>query len=247
MVSPRLLDLSLKTMFKIIKANIPNTITCLNLLAGCLACIFAFHSQESFGTFKGYEIVYMLIGASALFDFCDGAAARLLHAYSNLGKELDSLADLISFGVAPAMLIFNTMSYYNNGEITSYLALTIAICGALRLARFNIDERQTETFIGLPIPANAIFWIGTCAWINNYTYPGDIAIIIILFAMSYMMVAPLRMFSLKFKNFYWRANIKRYGIILTCISFVIFYGIPGLAWTIILYILLSAFSRKNSK
>ena len=226
-------------MFRIIKANIPNTITCLNLLAGCLACIFAFHSQEYFGSLMGYEIAFILIGIAAIFDFCDGAAARLLHAYSNLGKELDSLSDLISFGLAPTMLIFNTMSYFNNGGIASYCALLLAVFGALRLARFNIDDRQTETFIGLPIPANALFWIGVCAWINKYEYPGDIAIIILILIMSYMMIAPFKMFSLKFQNLYWRANVRRYGIILAAISFVVFYGIPGFAWTI--YIFLTSF------
>ena len=103
-------------MIKKIKANIPNAITCLNLLSGCVACIFAFHSQETFGAFKGYELVYILIGAAAIFDFFDGAAARLLHATSNIGKELDSLSDLISFGVAPAMLMYNTMTFHNGAS-----------------------------------------------------------------------------------------------------------------------------------
>ncbi len=232
-------------MFKKIKANIPNTITCLNLLAGCVACIFAFHSQEMYGTLKGYEIVFMLIGVAAIFDFCDGAAARLLHAYSNLGKELDSLADLISFGVAPAMLMYNTMTYHNGGEITAFAALAIAIFGAIRLARFNVDDRQTETFIGLPIPANAIFWIGACALINDYGYPGDSAMIAALAVMSLFMVAPIKMYSLKFHDFAIRENYKRYLIIISAILFVIFCGVSGLSWTIFLYILLSIFSRKN--
>lgn len=234
-------------MFDKIKANIPNTITCLNLLSGCVACIFAFQSQESFGAYKGYEIVFMLLGAAAVFDFLDGAAARLLHAISNIGKELDSLSDLISFGVAPAMLMYNTMHHYNGGCVTAFAALAIAVLGAVRLARFNVDERQTNSFIGLPIPANAIFWIGACAWINQFGYPGDAALIIILIIMSLLMVAPIKMFSLKFHNFYWRENIKRYGIILIAISFVVFYKIPGLAWTILVYILLSVLSRKGTK
>lgn len=232
-------------MLKTIKSNIPNAITCLNLLSGCVACIFAFHSQETFGTLKGYELVYILIGAAAVFDFCDGAAARLLHATSSIGKELDSLSDLISFGVAPAMLMYNTMYHFNGGEFTAFAALMIAIFGAVRLARFNVDDRQTDTFIGLPIPANAIFWIGVCALINQYGYPGDIVAIAALTFMSLFMVAPIKMYSLKFHNFGFRENYKRYLIIFSAIAFVIFLGVSGLTWTIVIYILLSVFSRKN--
>ena len=234
-------------MLKTIKSNIPNTITCLNLLSGCIACIFSFHSQETFGAFTGYEIVFMLIGAAAIFDFCDGAAARLLHATSSIGKELDSLSDLISFGLAPALLMYNTMLHYNGGEYTAFAALAIAVLGAIRLARFNVDDRQTDTFIGLPIPANAIFWIGACAMINdtNFGYPGDGWTIATLAFMSLFMVAPIKMYSLKFHNFAFRENYKRFIIIISAISFVAFCGIPGLTWTIFVYILLSVFSRKN--
>lgn len=234
-------------MIKKIKANIPNAITCLNLLSGCVACIFAFHSQETFGAFKGYELVYILIGAAAIFDFFDGAAARLLHATSNIGKELDSLSDLISFGVAPAMLMYNTMTFHNGASYSAYAALAIAVFGAIRLARFNVDDRQTDTFIGLPIPANAIFWIGASALIYKFGYPGDTAVIVTLIIMSLLMVAPIKMYSLKFHNLNLKENIKRYIIILAAILFVIFFGICGLAYEIILYILLSIFSRKNIK
>ncbi len=232
-------------MFKKIKSNIPNSITCLNLLSGCVACIFAFHSQDTFCSFKGYEIVYILIGAAAIFDFLDGAAARLLNATTNIGKELDSLSDLISFGVAPAMLMYNTMIYHNGGLYSAFAALAIAVFGAIRLARFNVDDRQTDTFIGLPIPANAIFWIGSNALIYKYGYPGDASVIASLVIMSLFMVAPIKMYSLKFHNFAIRENYKRYLIILSAFLFVIFFGVSGLAYEIFLYILLSVFSRKN--
>ena len=232
-------------MFKKIKANIPNTITCLNLLSGCVACIFAFHSQDTICSFKGYEIVYILIGVAAIFDFLDGATARLLNATTNIGKELDSLSDLISFGVAPAMLMYNTMHHFNGGKATAFVALAIAIFGAIRLARFNVDDRQTDTFIGLPIPANAIFWIGSNALIYKYGYPGDASVIASLVLMSLFMVAPIKMYSLKFHNFAIRENYKRYLIILSAFLFVIFFGVSGLAYEIFLYILLSVFSRKN--
>ena len=121
----------------------------------------------------------------------------------------------------------------------------IAVFGAVRLARFNVDDRQTDTFIGLPIPANAIFWIGACALINKYGYPGDIATISSLVFMSLFMVAPIKMYSLKFHNFGLRENYKRYLIIFSAVAFVVFLGVSGLTWTIFIYILLSVFSRKN--
>lgn len=234
-------------MIKTIKANIPNAITCLNLVSGCLACIFAFKGNEAVAGLTGYEMAYIFIGVAAVFDFCDGAAARLLHAYSLLGKELDSLSDLISFGLAPAMLVFNTMNGYNDGCWMSYAALVIAVCGALRLAKFNIDDRQTTSFIGLPIPANAIFWVGACAWIHANSYPGDAVMAVIVVAMSLMMVSQLHMFSLKFKNFRLKENILRYFIIVAAVVLVALCGLPGLAWTILAYILVSAVSGRREK
>ena len=142
-----------------ITKNIPNSITCLNLLSGCFACLFAYKGE--------YDIVALCIGLSALFDFLDGMAARLLHAYSPMGKELDSLADLISFGLAPGFMAMHFMLYDSvfHGINASYQiwcalsALLIPVFSALRLAKFNIDARQTTSFIGLPVPANALFWI----------------------------------------------------------------------------------------
>lgn len=226
-----------------IKNSIPNTITCLNLLSGVLACIFAFHYGESFGSLAGFQWAFICIGAAALFDFCDGAAARLLHAYSDLGKELDSLADLISFGLAPALLVFNTIAIANANPFTpwAFIALFIPVMGALRLAKFNIDTRQTTSFIGLPIPSEAIFWIGLVSWINSSaSYPGNIAMAVIIVAMSLMMVSNLPMFSLKFKNFRLQENAMRYAILFAAVLLVVLMGVAGLMWTILLYILLSA-------
>lgn len=230
-------------MFKRIKAQIPNTITCLNLLSGCLACIFAFSSNETFGVMQGYQWAFVCIGVAALFDFCDGATARLLHLYSLIGKELDSLADLISFGLAPALLMFNTMNTYNDGSWLSYFALVIVVFGALRLAKFNVDELQTTSFRGLPIPANALFWIGICSWIHSNAYLGNALTIILMVAVSYLMVSNIRMFSLKFKNFDWRENFRRYAILFAAVVFVATNGVPGFAWAICFYIIISALSR----
>lgn len=233
---------------KTIKKSIPNTITCLNLLSGCLAVVFSFQSNEQFGVLKGYEIVYILIALAALFDFMDGFAARLLDAYSEVGKELDSLADLISFGLAPALLVYNTMLTYSPDGYLHYTALLLAVFGALRLARFNVDERQATTFIGLPIPANALFWIGLCAWFNRQEiYYGDIATSIIIVIFSLLMVAPVRMFSLKFKSFSVAENFKRYALICAAILFIISYQISGLAWTILFYIFVSLLSKTSEE
>ena len=234
-------------MLKRIKNAVPNTITCLNLISGAIACILSFHYDEQLGALKDYEWAFLFIGAAAVFDFCDGASARLLGAYSAMGKELDSLADEISFGLAPSMLMFNTINYYNGASLSAwaFIALFIPAMGALRLAKFNIDDRQTTSFIGLPIPACAIFWIGTIGWINSHTYPGNIAMTVIIVAMSLMMVSNLPMFSLKFKNFNWKENFRRYAIIAATLFFLATEGVSGLVWTILLYILISVATRKE--
>ncbi|MDE6683100.1 MAG: CDP-diacylglycerol--serine O-phosphatidyltransferase, partial [Muribaculaceae bacterium] len=142
-----------------IKKNIPNSITCLNILAGLLSIVCSIKGESPLWGLRGYEWGYILIGIAAVADFLDGFCARLLHAYSEMGKELDSLCDLVSFGVAPAFAVYACMDA-NGEEWMKWLALLIPVAGALRLARFNVDTRQTVNFIGLPIPANAIFWIG---------------------------------------------------------------------------------------
>lgn len=224
---------------------LPNTITCLNLLSGCVAIIMSFHSGEYFGSFTGLEWAYIAIAAAALFDFCDGAAARLLKAFSPLGKDLDSLSDLVSFGVAPAMMLLNVSLEYSATPWLCYTALLLPVFGALRLAKFNNDTEQATTFRGLPIPANAIFWIGTCAWIQSYGYPGTAIIVILTVLLSLAMVGRFKMFSLKFKNFELRENFSRYTIIVAAIVFVALYGLSGLAWTILLYFLISLVRRKH--
>ena len=135
------------------KKHIPNSITLLNLFSGCIGVIMAFHQQFD------YALLCMLL--SAVFDFCDGMAARALKAYSNIGKELDSLADVVSFGFLPGMLAFQLLhasSLTDTCQALPYLAFIITLFSALRLAKFNVDERQTTGFIGLATPANALFW-----------------------------------------------------------------------------------------
>ncbi|MDE5826296.1 MAG: CDP-diacylglycerol--serine O-phosphatidyltransferase [Duncaniella sp.] len=231
---------------KSLTSFIPNTITCLNLLSGCVAVFFAFNLDIEIGSLPAMTWAFIFIGAASVFDFCDGFSARLLHAYSPLGKELDSLSDLVSFGLAPAFLVMNVMRTYGAPLWVSASALLIAVMGALRLAKFNVDTRQTTSFIGLPIPANAIFWIGTLAWIDSHAYPGNIAMAILILAVSLLMVSELKMFSLKFANLSWRENVRRYVILAAAVLFVLTEGVSGLAWTIILYILISLLGRKTA-
>lgn len=229
----------------VIVKNIPNTITCLNLLSGCFACIFAFQGE--------YDWVALCIGLSALFDFLDGMAARLLHAYSPLGKELDSLADLISFGLAPGLMVMHLMAYnstfHGMAEYQSWWALSallIPVFSALRLAKFNIDTRQTTSFIGLPVPANALFWIGVCQAVLRMESPVcGYAIVALVIIFSLLLVSEIPMFSLKFKNLKWEENYLRYLIIAVAAICLISLGLAGLAATIGLYIVLSLLTARK--
>lgn len=233
-----------------IRSNIPNGITCLNLLCGSAACILAFSFADTVGPFTGYIWSFILIAAAALFDFCDGAAARLLGAYSPKGKELDSLADLISFGLAPALLMYNLLTIQSGTPFyaPALCSLVIVIGGALRLAKFNVDTRQTTSFIGLPIPANALFWIGYVTLALDAPTPIPVWVsIIIMFVLAFLMISEIPMFSLKFSNFSLRENFRRYIILLAAPLFVVTSGsLSGLAWAIVLYVLISVVGNRGT-
>ena len=215
---------------------IPNSITCLNIASGCVATIFALQGDALIGGMAAYNWAFIFIGIAAVMDFLDGFAARLLHAYSDMGKELDSLCDCVSFGVAPAMLLYATLA--PQGGWIPWLAILIPVAGALRLAKFNIDTRQTTSFIGLPIPANAIFWIGYTAYchagFSNLTLPFIVVPVVIL--ESWLMLSPLKLFSLKFHTWGWKGNGFRWLLIATAIASVVIFGVPGLMWLIIAYL-----------
>lgn len=234
---------------KSIKTYIPNTITCLNLLCGAAACVASFHQSDfvtvGSTTLSGLHLAFILIAAAAVFDFCDGLSARALKAYSPMGKELDSLSDLVSFGLAPSFLVLNTMLAHGGHTWVAFLSLMIALCGALRLAKFNIDTRQTTSFIGLPIPANAIFWIGALGWAECHGYPGDWVMAALIIVMSLLMVSELRMFSLKFSSLAVRDNVRRYVVLAAAVLFIFTDGLAGLAWTIVLYILISLLGKRT--
>lgn len=225
-------------------AWLPNFITALGLICGLISIIFAIHCNQQFGGLSGTNWAWIFIGGAALFDFMDGFCARLLNAYSELGKNLDSLCDLVSFGVAPAILIYNLISVYHpHSSFVTWLPLIIPVCGAFRLAKFNIDPSQKEVFMGLPIPANAIFWVGFSPMLIIPGYMPDWVTTFAILGISLLMVSPLPMFSLKIKNFKPSAdNILRLILICATIALVICLGISGLMWTILVYLLLSFIS-----
>ena len=231
---------------KAIRNNIPNAITSLNLLFGCLACIAAFHCSETMcGTdLKGYQWAFIFIALAAVADFFDGLVARLIHAVSNIGAELDSLADLVSFGLAPALVLYNIMLQQGAGH-WALVALMLPVFGAIRLARFNVDTNQTTTFTGLPIPANAIFWIGFTSWYATYPTPLWMVIVLIV-ALSLLMVCNLRMFSLKMHNLSsLKQNWAQYLQVVATVAFLALMGLKGLAPAIMLYVLLSIIKREK--
>ena len=232
-------------MIKAIRNNIPNAITSLNLLFGSMACIAAFSCYDPVcGGLKGYEMAFLCIALAAVADFFDGLVARLLHAVSNIGAELDSLADLVSFGLAPALALYNTMLGHGAGH-WALVALLLPVFGALRLARFNVDTNQTTTFTGVPIPANAIFWIGFIAWYVMHPIPLW-AVVVLIVALSLLMVCNLRMFSLKMHNLTsLKQNWAQYLQVVATVAFVALMGLPGLAAAIALYVLLSIIKREK--
>lgn len=220
---------------------IPNTLTCLNLFSGCLACVMAFQAN--------YHMALGFIILSAVFDFFDGMAARLLDAHSIIGKDLDSLADDVSFGVAPSLIVFSLLKEMHYPEalafaapILPYAAFLISVFSALRLAKFNNDTRQTSSFRGLPVPANALFWAsltaGAHAWLVSDWF-SPLYLLILVALSSWMLVSDIPMFSLKFKNLSWKDNKVSFIFLIVCIPILAFLGIGSFAAIIVWYVLLS--------
>ena len=224
------------------KKHIPNTITCCNLISGCIATYFAFLGD--------YRMALLFIVIGAVFDFFDGMVARLLNVSSPIGKELDSLADDITFGFAPSAIVF---SFLSNGQLSTYLpflAFIMAAFSALRLAKFNLDERQSLGFIGLPTPANALFWGSLIVGINDsgFTFDGLEWIILAgTFISCYLLIAEIPMFALKFKHWGWNGNEIKYIFILSCVPILLLLGIAGFAVIIAWYVILSFVTKQSAK
>lgn len=239
-----------------IKKHIPNAITCCNLLCGCLATGMAFG-----GNLTG---AFALIILGAVFDFFDGFAARLLHVSSEIGKELDSLADDITFGLAPATLVATMARCLAQGplEWLGYVPFLIAAFSALRLAKFNLDTRQAMGFIGLPTPANALFWGAlavaltggeTCsgmvilahlpAWVTADMF---LAVLLAGTAFScWILVSEVPMFALKFKTYGWKGNEVRYSFLLASLALLALLGWAGFSAIIVLYVIVSVATQRR--
>lgn len=221
-----------------VRRNIPNAVTCLNVAAGFLSLVCSMHGQDAMWGLRGYQWGWIFIGIAAVADFLDGFAARALHAYSTLGKELDSLCDLVSFGVAPAMAMFVCLESVTPGCWVKWAVVLIPVVGALRLAKFNVDTRQSVNFRGLPIPANAIFWIGYSA--VCYANPESAAswywVCAAVVALCWLMLSEVKLFSLKFKTWGWRGNTWRWILICTAPVLVFCMGVQGLMWLIVAYV-----------
>ena len=223
-----------------IKKHIPNTITCCNLISGCISTYWAFCGN--------YEMALLFIIIGAVFDFFDGMSARLLGVSSPIGKELDSLADDITFGFAPSAIIFSYLcTFHIHLLFVPFLAFVMAAFSALRLAKFNLDERQALGFIGLPTPANALFWgaliIGAGDWISTLPY-APYLILLGTFISCYLLIAEIPMFALKFKHWGWKGNEIKYIFILSCIPLLLLLRVSGIAIIIAWYILLSIITTK---
>ncbi|OFY49080.1 MAG: CDP-diacylglycerol--serine O-phosphatidyltransferase [Bacteroidetes bacterium GWF2_41_31] len=230
------------------KNYIPNTITLFNLLSGVLSIFYAMSGQ--------LDMAAWFIFAAALFDFLDGFAARLLHAKSAIGGQLDSLADVVSFGVAPGFILFQMIDM-SHGQpmhttesftILPFLAFIVPAFGALRLARFNVDDNQTDSFKGLPIPACGIF-IASLPLIRTELYEerelfymmitNTYFLIAIGVVLSFLMVSNFPMFGLKFKNFTLKDNLIKYFFLAVSLVLLILLQVVAIPFIIILYLFLS--------
>lgn len=234
-----------------IKKHIPNFFTLMNIVSGFFAIAFAFQSD--------FLLAFYFIMAASFFDFVDGGVARLLNAQSEVGKQLDSLCDVVSFGVAPGVIMFSMMRHALEipipldfssmpiGDVLLLLSMTLVPAfSALRLAKFNVDTRQTSSFIGLPVPANALLiaTLGALLFLSPVYWVKDLLInpyflLGIAILQSYLLISPLPMFALKFKNLKWKDNYLQFVFLALVLLLIIFAGLGGIALSIYLYLIIS--------
>jgi CDP-diacylglycerol--serine O-phosphatidyltransferase len=221
------------------KNHLPNAVTCLNLFAGCLALcnVFAGH----------LETAAYLVGLAAAFDFADGLLARALHASSPIGKDLDSLADMVSFGVVPGAILYHLLGQSTAGMPTwlPYAAFIVTVFSALRLAKFNNDTRQTDSFIGLPTPACTLVVASLPLILAHDTFNLTSAILnpwVLLgltLLLSGLLVAEIPLFALMFKNLSWSDNSLRFVFLLLAVALLLVLGAAAIPLIVLLYVLLS--------
>lgn len=236
-------------MANIIVRNIPNSITCCNLISGCIATYNAFLGDIRMA------LLWIIVGA--VFDFFDGMSARLLKVSSPIGKELDSLADDITFGFAPSAIIFYELSIMEYPSellmlkpYLPYFAFVMAAYSALRLAKFNLDERQSLGFIGLPTPANALFWgalfVGAQNFMESTAYMLPVVLLMICVS-CWLLVAEVPMFALKFKQWGWKGNEVKYIFLISCLPLLMIFGITAFSVIIAWYVVLSVVVNLRNK
>ena len=241
------------------KKHIPNTITCCNLVSGCIATVFAIYGMP--------ETALSFIILGAVFDFFDGMSARLLHVSSEIGKELDSLADVVTFGVAPSSILFWFISVTDYSSmleplrsVLPFVAYVLAAFSALRLAKFNLDTRQTTSFIGLPTPANALFWGALIVSFRSSMEQHWVILPMLLAGIlvsCWLLVSEVPMFALKFKHWGIKGNELKYGFVafsgialisgIACGIMTADYAVcySPLCIIILAYILVSVFTQKK--
>jgi CDP-diacylglycerol---serine O-phosphatidyltransferase len=227
-----------------LKAQLPNFITLLNLLSGVLGILWVLEGQPLYGA-------YFVI-LSATFDFFDGFAARLLKVQSDMGKELDSLADVVSFGVLPGILLYSLTKSQTEASFLPYCTLIIPMLSAYRLAKFNLDTRQSDRFIGLPTPANALLlttipylaarWPELSPWLSS-----PIALVVIAWLTSLLLVAELPLIALKFKNSSFTDNSYRYALLVIGAVCLFWLQLAGIPLVILAYLLLSGMENMLRK
>lgn len=226
------------------KKQIPNLITLGNLLCGVLACLFVLEGHVRTGA--------LFICLGIFLDFFDGLAARLLGVASPLGKELDSLADVVTSGVAPSFILLAIIRQNSDWHFLAFLALLMPLFAAYRLAKFNLDTRQSHSFLGLPVPANALIWVGMAPYCYNpaiHSLTATIILICVSFFTNILMISELPMFSLKFnfKDMRWRSNSIQYIFLIVCILIAVTTRFEPYALSVIIlwYITLSLFTCKR--
>jgi CDP-diacylglycerol--serine O-phosphatidyltransferase len=234
-------------MKKRVSKHVPNAITCANLFSGCIGAVFAFQGNLIVASYALF--------LAAIFDFFDGFASRVLQSFSGIGKDLDSLADMISFGFLPSAILYElflqTPQISNVSSWLNFSAFLIAVFSMLRLAKFNNDTRQADSFIGLPTPANAIliasfpFILEHRPTFSRYILnPYGLAAFVVV--MCALLVAEIPMMSLKFKNSDFNKNIYRYLLLLFSAILILFFKFAAVPVIIIMYITLSIIQFKFS-
>ncbi|HYW96798.1 MAG TPA: CDP-alcohol phosphatidyltransferase family protein [Bacteroidales bacterium] len=225
------------------RKHIPNTVTLLNLTAGSVGVIFLFN-----GNIVGASSMIFL---AAVFDFFDGFLARLLGVHSAIGKSLDSLADMISFGLLPGLIVYSmqhelSTSGQLQGEVFAFTGLLIPVLSGLRLAIFNNDEEQKYGFRGLPTPANALFFAAAGLSFSygrlSFIPLNHLSILIFTVILALLLVSRLPMFAFKFQDYSIKNNVLKYAFLVSALLLLVFFRIEGIALAVLLYILVSVVS-----